>query len=149
MMPAGKKAPSRAGKTQVICYVEPDMLDAVKARAQRAGNTLQQALAMAINAEAARLGMQTALTCERHRMFVRVQRAAAARVNVGNRVSRAGRKSIAGWFDRNEVRELLTAIETNGTSAQKFSEQALRAFVLLSSEPVSAPMEAIPEPVSA
>jgi hypothetical protein len=121
----GKMPPSRAGRRQVICFVEADTLGLVKASARARGETLQQALARAVNEELAAMGATARLTCERRRLFTRVQKAAQSRGGADTAAARKGRKAIAGWFDRNEVAAVADFAAEVGVGLQQIAAAGL------------------------
>ncbi len=122
----GRAPPSRAGRRQVACYVAPELLAAVKARAASRRESLQQALAHAVNAELLRRGIGRVVTCELRHMFVRVEKAAKPHPE-GHR-DRPGRAVVAGWFDRGEIVRLRRVSAEIGVSVQDIAAAGLRSL---------------------
>ncbi len=137
----GTAPPSRAGKRQVTCYVDPPLLAATKARAATRRQPLQQVLAEAINVEVVRRGLMPAITCHVHHVFVRLDKAAKPRVR--DYPCRLGRTVIAGWYDRIEVDRLRRFSCEIGFSVQDIAHAGLLA--LQGSEPATEAGELVGE----
>lgn len=118
--------PSRAGKRQVTCYVDPPLLASMKSKAAARRQPLQQVLAEAINAEVGRRGLGPALTCHVHHVFVRRDKPAKPRTK--DFPCRTGRTVIAGWYDRIEVDRLRRFASEIGFSLQDIALAGLAAL---------------------
>lgn len=123
------EAPSRANKRQVIVYLEVNADTAVKACAQRQGDTQQTFLAKAINHEFERRGLPAPLTVTKLRLFIRRNNTAKPRVHRATALSRRGRSSIAGWFAIPEVTRLNEVCAELGLTVQDIGEAGLSSLV--------------------
>jgi len=120
------RPPIRASKRQVTVYLDGDLDVAVRRRVEAEGWTLQQFLGNAINLELTERGVEPFLTIEKRHVFVRRQLAAAPRGATPANPGRAGRKCLAGWFERDEVERLVSFCQETGDTVQDLAMAGLR-----------------------
>lgn len=112
------KPSSRSSRRQVIAYLPSAEADAVRAKTAAAGETIQEAIAKAVNARLATFGIKPILNELKLFHFIRKQQAAATRPAEGHTTARQGTKILAAWFDRQEVMALGAVCAELGIPAQ-------------------------------
>jgi hypothetical protein len=132
----------RTSQRQVIAYLAPDLVAALKRRAGMRGLTLRETLALAVNAELAAMGVPPALTPERQRRFTRVRGAAAPRGEACDTPVRRNRVAIAGWFDRTEAIRLRDLAAEMGRTVQGIAEAGAERLARDEPDPAALPGEA-------
>lgn len=122
-MPPVPTLGSRVSKQQVIVYLTQEIDTKVRERTERRRESLQQFLALAINEQLRTMGINPVLTVSSQHTFVRRRQPAQPRIRTS--LNRQGRKSIAGWYQRNEVQHLLDLTAELGLSVQDVGEAGI------------------------
>jgi hypothetical protein len=127
--PPGYGRPSsRAGKKQIVVFLEPDVIGRLRVRARNEERTMQEVLAACMNEGLRPLGHPPLFTVEHRRMFVRSSRRAKPRGGE-TRPSRRGLNGLAGWFPGSLVDETLSFASERGTSVQAIGEEGARRLL--------------------
>ncbi|WP_408902829.1 hypothetical protein [Methylobacterium radiotolerans] len=120
---------SRAGKKQIVVFLDPDVLGRLRARARDEERTMQEVLAACINEGLQPLGHPPLFVVEHRRMFVRSMRRAKPRSGEDTRPSRRGLNGLAGWFEETIVDAALSFAVERGTSVQAIGEEGARRLL--------------------
>lgn len=121
--------PSRREKKQIVAHLDPALVEAVHRRRTRDGVTIQEIIAMAVNAALARFGRAPILEERRDRLVKRQK--ALARVQDADKVPRcrAGKRRLAAWFDMGAVDRVAAFSAEIGTRIEDIVEMGLREIV--------------------
>lgn len=118
--------PSRQGKKQMITYVSSELGDMVRKKAESEGKTLQEILAEAMN-EVCKLHSHAPIMKTGHKRIVKRKQKQSQLRNVNNSPScRTNRKSISGWFEKEEVSKANDFSDEISIPIQKILEIGLR-----------------------
>lgn len=127
--PPGYGRPSsRAGKKQIVVFLESGALGRLRIRARNEERTMQEVLAACLNEGLRPLGHPPLFPVEHRRMFVRSTRRAKPRGDE-TRPSRRGLHGLAGWFAGALVDEALSFAAERGTSVQAIGEEGARRLL--------------------
>lgn len=119
---------SRAGKKQILVFLDPEVLGRLRTRARNEERTMQEVLAACLNEGLQPLGHPPIFPVEHRRMFVRSMRRAKPR-GADDRPSRRGMNGLAGWFPTELVDTALGFAVERGTSVQAIGEEGARRLL--------------------
>jgi len=125
-MRIGKTAPSRAGKRQILVYLDPDVVAAAHAKARSDGKSVQELMAEAINAVYALHGLEPPIRPEHCRL---VRRAAGAKIKTedhGVAKCRNGKQTLGGWFDKADKEAVKAFADRVGLGLQGMLDMGVR-----------------------
>lgn len=119
------KPRSRQGKRQVIAYLMPNQIRAVRARAASNGMTNYEIIAEAVNAVYAHHGRPALFPVSHDRIFRRTRGSAKVKNPEKSPACRGGRQSLAGYFDKVLVEQLAAFSGEIGISIQRMIEEGV------------------------
>lgn len=108
--------PSRQNKKQIIAHADPALVEAAHRKAENEGATLQELIALAVNASVSEFGRSPFLKVTRDRLVKR-RKAPAQTVTEGPEC-RTGTRRIAAWFDRNDHDQVASFAKEVGVSIE-------------------------------
>lgn len=133
--------PSRQNKKQIIAHADPALVEAAHRKAEKEDVTLQELIALAINATFSEFGRTPPLKVARDRLVRRKK--APAKVLTEGPDCRTGTRRIAAWFDRNDHEQVAMFAKEIGESIEYLVLKSLPA-VLKRPVPAPAPHQTIP-----
>lgn len=124
-MKIGIKAtpPSRTNKKQIKAHADPALVEAAHLKAEKEGLTLQELIALSVNAAVAEYGRSPFLKVGRDRLVRR--RKAPAAVMTDGPDCRSGTRRIAAWFDRKDAEEVAVFAKEVGVSIEYLIQKGL------------------------
>lgn len=125
-IPSGK-ASSRTFKKQIGAYLEPELVERMKAYARRQGLSLTEIVAMAVNESVSAHGMGPILQVSRERLVNRVR--SPSQVQESGPDCRRGRKRIAAFFHAAEVERVRAFSKEKAIPIERMIEQGLEKLV--------------------
>lgn len=108
--------PSRQNKKQIIAHADPALVEAAHRKAEKEDVTLQELIALAVNASVSEFGRTPFLKVSRDRLVRRKK--APAKVLTEGPDCRTGTRRIAAWFDRNDHEQVAMFAKEIGKSIE-------------------------------
>ena len=108
--------PSRQNKKQIIAHADPALVEAAHRKAEKEGVTLQELIALSVNASVAEFGRSPFLKVTRDRLVKR--RNAHAKILTNGPDCRTGTRRIAAWFDREDHEQVAMFAKEVGVSIE-------------------------------
>lgn len=130
--------PSRQNKKQIIAHADPALVEAAHRKAEKEDVTLQELIALAVNASVSEFGRTPFLKVSRDRLVRRKK--APAKVLTEGPDCRTGTRRIAAWFDRKDHEQVAMFAKEIGKSIEYLVLKGLPGVL---KRPVPAP--AIPQ----
>lgn len=118
--------PSRRNKKQITAHLKPVLVEAVHRRRLRAGVTVQEIIASAVNTAMESFGRRPVLPVDRRRLVKRERHLAQVQISGNAPRSRAGTRRIAAWFDKDLVDRVVAFSIEVGTRIEDLIELGLR-----------------------
>ena len=109
--------PSRQNKKQIIAHGDPALIEAAHVKCHKEAVTIQELIALAVNAAVAEYGRSPFLKVVRDRLVRRTK--APAKVQENGPDCRNGKRRIAAWFDKNDHDQVSRFASEVGTSIEQ------------------------------
>ncbi len=122
----GKGGSFRKDKKQVIAYLSPDVISALRHKASQESKLMQEILSEAINSELHSRGHKPFMPMDHVRSARHMERPASIRLSDKVPSSRRGKVAIGGWYDRDTVNLLVSISHGENCSIQKFVENGAK-----------------------
>jgi predicted HicB family RNase H-like nuclease len=127
--------PSRQNKKQIIAHADPALVEAAHRKAEKEDVTLQELIALSVNASVSEYGRSPFLKVTRDRLVRRKK--APAKVLTEGPDCRTGTRRIAAWFDRNDHEQVAMFAKEVGVSIEHLVLKGLPGVL---KRPVPAPV---------